>query len=49
MRVLLIYAHPLADSLNSQIKSVVEEGLANAGHDVDLIDLYADGFNPLCH
>lgn len=47
MRVLLIYAHPLADSLNSQIKSVVEEGLAIAGHDVDLIDLYADGFNPV--
>ncbi|NKB19423.1 MAG: flavodoxin family protein [Alphaproteobacteria bacterium] len=47
MRVLLIYAHPLSDSLNAEIKSVVEEGLTAAGHEIDLIDLYADRFDPV--
>jgi NAD(P)H dehydrogenase (quinone) len=47
MRVLLVYAHPIGDSLNAEIKSVVEAGLAVAGHEIDLIDLYADGFDPV--
>lgn len=47
MRVLLVYAHPLGGSLNAEIKSIVEAGLVTAGHEVDLIDLYADGFDPV--
>jgi NAD(P)H dehydrogenase (quinone) len=47
MRVLLVYAHPLGDSLNAKIKSVVATGLNEAGHEVDLVDLYADGFDPV--
>ncbi|MGB0575810.1 MAG: NAD(P)H-dependent oxidoreductase [Alphaproteobacteria bacterium] len=47
MRVLLVYAHPLGDCLNAEIKSIVEASLVTAGHEVDLIDLYADGFDPV--
>ncbi|MBK19432.1 MAG: NAD(P)H dehydrogenase [Rhodospirillaceae bacterium] len=47
MRVLLVYAHPLRDSLNAKIKEVAEAGLATAGHDVDVIDLYEDEFDPV--
>jgi NAD(P)H dehydrogenase (quinone) len=47
MRVLLVYAHPLGDSLNAEIKSAAEQGLAAAGHEIDLIDLYADRFDPV--
>ena len=47
MRVLLVYAHPLGDSLNTEIKSAAEQGLAAAGHEIDLIDLYADCFEPV--
>ena len=47
MKVLLVYANPLASSLNGKIKSVVEESLVSSGHEIDVIDLYADRFDPV--
>ncbi len=44
--VLVIYAHPVEDSLAASLRTAVMEGLNSAGHKVDVIDLYADGFNP---
>lgn len=47
MRVLVIYAHPDPDSLNGAIHREILTALSAAGHEVDDIDLYADGFDPV--
>ena len=47
MRVLVIYAHPLEDSLNGSLFRCVKESLTNAGHEVDALDLYAENFDPV--
>lgn len=47
MRILYIYAHPAPESFHGAIRAAALEGLAAAGHDIDLIDLYADGFDPV--
>ena len=44
-RILVVFAHPLSDSLSASLKDAVTGGLADAGHAVDLIDLYADDFD----
>lgn len=46
MRVLVVRAHPLADSFNAALHERTHAGLARAGHEIDTIDLYADGFDP---
>lgn len=45
-RFLVAFAHPLDDSLAAALKQATIEGLEAAGHTADLIDLYADGFEP---
>ena len=47
MRVLVIYAHPLADSFAGALHRAVVEALTRAGHEVDDCDLYAIGFDPV--
>jgi NAD(P)H dehydrogenase (quinone) len=47
MRVLVIYAHPLADSLASALHRVIIDTLRRGGHQVDDCDLYAEGFDPV--
>jgi NAD(P)H dehydrogenase (quinone) len=47
MRVLVIYAHPLADSFAGALHHAVVEALTRAGHEVDDCDLYAMGFDPV--
>src|ERR1700739_2395080 len=47
MRVLYVYCHPLADSFHAAIRGEALAGLAEAGHTVDLLDLYAEGFDPV--
>jgi putative NADPH-quinone reductase len=47
MRVLYLYCHPLADSFHSAIRGEALAGLAAAGHEVDLCDLYAENFDPV--
>lgn len=47
MKVLVLYAHPLKDSLASQLHDVVVSELRNSGHEVDDLDLYAEGFDPV--
>lgn len=47
MHVLYVYCHPLADSFHSAIRGKALAGLAEAGHTVDLLDLYAEGFDPV--
>lgn len=44
MRVLVVYAHPDEASLCGAICRTAVTALDRAGHQVDLIDLYAEGF-----
>ncbi len=47
MRVLYVYCHPLDDSFHAAIRKEVLAGLKQAGHTTDLLDLYAEGFDPV--
>jgi putative NADPH-quinone reductase len=47
VRVLHLYCHPLGESYHAALRAAAAEGLARAGHTVDLLDLYAEGFDPV--
>ena len=47
MRVLYVYCHPLDDSFHAAIRKEALAALQGAGHTVDLLDLYAEGFDPV--
>src|SRR5258708_33878979 len=47
MRVLYVYCHPLDDSLHAAIRKEALAGLKEVGHEIDLLDLYAEGFDPV--
>lgn len=47
MRVLILLAHPQPGSFNHAIADAVGKALTGAGHQVDLCDLCAEGFDPL--
>lgn len=47
MRVMVLHAHPLETSYNHSLCNAVIETLKSKGHEVDLVDLYAENFNPV--
>jgi len=47
MQVLMIHAHPRADSLSAALRDAAMAGLQAAGHRVELRDLYAERFDPV--
>lgn len=47
MRILLIYCHPCEDSLTAAIRDVVLGALGRGDHEIRLVDLYAEGFDPV--
>jgi NAD(P)H dehydrogenase (quinone) len=46
MRVLVLHAHPVAESYNGFLHRLIVERLKAKGHEVDDCDLYAEGFDP---
>lgn len=46
MRVLVLYAHPVETSYQSALHARAVAALADAGHEVDDCDLYAEDFDP---
>lgn len=46
MRVLVVYCHPRPDSFIASLRQAVVEGLTRGGHTVEIMDLYAEGFDP---
>jgi putative NADPH-quinone reductase len=46
VKVLVVRAHPLEESYNAALLERTLRGLGRAGHAVDLLDLYADDFDP---
>jgi NAD(P)H dehydrogenase (quinone) len=46
MHVLVVVAHPLKDSFAASVARTVVAALQDRGHQVDLLDLYAEEFDP---
>jgi putative NADPH-quinone reductase len=46
VRVLLVYTHPVEGSFTSAVRDRAVAALRDGGHDVDLLDLYAEHFDP---
>lgn len=44
---LVVLAHPRSDSLTAAMAARAHDHLAATGHSVDLLDLFAEGFDPL--
>jgi NAD(P)H dehydrogenase (quinone) len=47
MNVLVVYAHPNPESFNHAVLKKFVAGLQSKSHEVEILDLYAQGFNPL--
>ena len=47
VNVLVIYCHPVAESFAAAAHTTVLNALAEAGHGVTDVDLYAEGFDPV--
>ncbi|MGA0863905.1 MAG: NAD(P)H-dependent oxidoreductase [Ilumatobacteraceae bacterium] len=47
MRALVVHCHPVAGSFSSALRDAAVRGLERAGHAVDVLDLAADGFDPV--
>ncbi|MCI1787229.1 MAG: NAD(P)H-dependent oxidoreductase [Actinomyces sp.] len=46
-RIEVVWAHPRAQSLTATIAGDVVEALGQGGADVDVLDLYRSGFDPV--
>ena len=46
MRVLYVYCHPLPESFHAAVREAALASLKAAGHEVDLLDLYAENVRP---
>lgn len=47
MRLLFVHAHPVPESFNRAVYTAAVETSRAQGHEVRLIDLHAEGFNPV--
>lgn len=47
MKVVIVFNHPYEGSFGNAILNAVTKGLKGAGHEVDLMHLDNDGFNPV--
>lgn len=47
MKVLIVYAHPNLESFNGAVLQQVRQGLEEAGHEVEIVDLYRENFDPV--
>lgn len=47
MRVLVVHAHPLSESFNRALFELTCETLTACGHEVEGLDLYGAGFDPV--
>ena len=46
MRVLVVYCHPKPESFTAAMRDAVVDGLKQAGHEPQVLDLYAENFDP---
>ncbi len=46
-KILYVYCHPLPESFHAGVRQAALKALGQAGHEVDLLDLYAEKFDPV--
>lgn len=46
MKVLIVFAHPSSNSFNHAVLEAFSRGLEEGGHEFEVVDLYAIGFDP---
>jgi putative NADPH-quinone reductase len=47
MNFLVVYAHPVPTSFNFAVFETVKRSLTDAGHDIRIVDLYEENFQPV--
>ena len=47
MRALVVYCHPVPESFTAAVRDAAVRGLEAAGFEVRVVDLYAEGFDPV--
>lgn len=47
MNVLIVYCHPSSNSFTYRVKESFAKGAISGGNNVEITDLYAEGFNPV--
>ncbi|MCP4270454.1 MAG: NAD(P)H-dependent oxidoreductase [Gammaproteobacteria bacterium] len=47
MNILILYCHPEPTSFNSSLKNIAVQTFENSGHNVEVSDLYGEGFDPV--
>jgi NAD(P)H dehydrogenase (quinone) len=47
MRCLVVYCHPVPESFAAAVRDTAIAALSDSGHEVRLVDLYAEGFDPV--
>jgi NAD(P)H dehydrogenase (quinone) len=47
MRVLVVYCHPVPESFCASLRDMAMETLRSKGHETRLVDLHAEGFDPV--
>ena len=47
MKLLVVYCHPVPASFNAALRDTVVKSAEARGHEVRLVDLYAEGFDPV--
>ena len=47
MRFLVIFCHPSKDSFNAALYKNTSEALLKSGHELKVVDLYGEGFDPV--
>jgi putative NADPH-quinone reductase len=47
VHVLVVFAHPKRQSFTGRLLESFVQGIEEAGHDVEIADLYSEGFQPL--
>lgn len=47
MRLLIVYCHPCPESFNAAVRDTALATLTERGHEIRVIDLHAEGFDPV--
>ena len=47
VKLLVVYCHPVPESFNAVLRDAVVESAERGGHEIRVIDLYAEGFDPV--
>jgi NAD(P)H dehydrogenase (quinone) len=49
LKILLVFCHPRESSLTGEIARSFQTGAVHAGHQIEFVDLYREGFDPILY